>query len=110
MIRQSRQMRNRAGGYGILEAETRCLDFVEYIAIENPQSILLCTDGFFRLVDTYGAYDEAALVTEAARRGPCGLLTELRSIEAGDPDCVRHPRFKPRDDAAAICLTSGKTP
>jgi hypothetical protein len=105
MIMDSRQSRNREGGYGILEADPRCLDFVQYIAIEDPADILICTDGFYRLADTYEACDDEGLLKASAVQGPAALLERLRAIEAADPDCRRYARFKPRDDAAAVCLT-----
>ncbi len=106
MLRASRQQRNQPGGYGILEADPRCLDFVQYIAMEEPASILLATDGFFRLVDTYHVYDEEGLLQAAAAQGPETLLTKMRAIEKSDDRCLKYPRFKPHDDAAALCLAS----
>jgi hypothetical protein len=108
LIRKSRQARNRPGGYGILEANPACLDFVQYIAMENPRSILLCTDGFYRLVETYGAYTDEGLMEGACKVGVESLLQKLRAIEADDAGCRRYPRIKPRDDATAICLTAAK--
>ncbi len=110
MILEARQKRNRPGGYGILEADPSCLQFVQYIAIEDPRTMLLCTDGFYRLVENYRAYDDESLLAAAANRGPESLLAELRTIEAGDPECRKYPRFKPRDDAAAVCLISENWP
>jgi hypothetical protein len=106
LILASRQKRNKLGGYGILEADPACLDFVEYIAIEDPRRILLATDGFYRLVENYGAYADRALLEAAANKGLEILRAELRQIEASDPTCHRYPRFKVGDDASAICLTA----
>jgi hypothetical protein len=110
MILEARQKRNRPGGYGILEANSECLDFVQYIALEDPDSILICTDGFYRLADTYCAYDDKSLLLAAAGKGPQALLRELREIEAADSDCLFYARFKPRDDATAICLSHRNLP
>jgi hypothetical protein len=34
------------------------------------------------------------------------VLADLRAAEAGDPDCLRFPRFKPADDATAVMLSA----
>ena len=108
MIQESRQGRNRPGGYGILEADPHCLDFAQYIAIEDPRAILLCTDGFYRLVENYQIFDDSGLLEAAVKMRPESLLNQLRAIEGADPDCRRFPRFKPSDDAACVCLASEK--
>jgi hypothetical protein len=105
LIRQSRQTRNTPGGYGILEANRACHDYIEYFALERPVSALLCTDGFFRLADLYRAHGSADLLDHAVRSGGIEkLYRELRRIEAEDADCLAHPRLKPADDASAVAL------
>lgn len=105
LILQSRQTRNKPGGYGILEADKACLDFVEYIALETPKAVLLCTDGFFRLTELYGAHSSEELLDSAVKQnGVAKLYDELRRIEAADADCRTYPRLKPADDASAIAL------
>jgi hypothetical protein len=105
MLMSSRQMRNKPGGYGILEADPACLDYVQYIAFEDPEDILLCTDGFYRLVETYELLSDEALLRKAAAGEIPDLLAHLRKLEKADADCRRYPRFKPQDDATAIALT-----
>jgi hypothetical protein len=102
--RALRARRNTPGGYGVIVADAVCLDFVETQALGRPQAILLCSDGLYRAVDHYSLLDDRSLLVEAARGGLSGLYAELRRIEAEDAACLRFPRLKASDDAAAIAL------
>lgn len=66
--------------------------------------LLLMTDGFAALIDSYGAYDETTLMEAVTARGIAALATELRAIETGDAGFTRFPRFKGSDDATALLL------
>lgn len=102
-LKEGRARRNRPGGYSILEANEAALLMPELIELGKPTEILLCTDGYYRSVDHYRLHSEAGLMDESAR-DVAAVLTELRAIEAADPDCTRYPRFKPSDDATAVML------
>ena len=100
-----RRRRNRPGGYGVIEADRSCLAFAEYLELQDPSTVLLTSDGFFRLVDYYRQLSEPELLERCMRPGEIGLLYEaLRSLEESDLDGRRFPRFKPKDDASAIAL------
>lgn len=102
-----RRKRNRPGGYGVIEADRACLAFAEYLELDDPSSVLLASDGFFRLVDNYHELSETGLLARAARPDEIEVLYErLRALETSDPDCREFPRFKPRDDASAIALSA----
>lgn len=66
--------------------------------------VLLMSDGFAALVDSYAALDAEELMASLATRGLVELAFELRAIEAGDAACTRFPRFKRSDDASALWL------
>jgi len=101
-----RRRRNRPGGYGVIEANRDCLAFAEYKELNEPSSVLLTSDGFFRLVDYYGQISETDLLARAVHDGAIARLYEMmRKLEDGDPDGAKYPRFKPKDDASAIALT-----
>lgn len=68
-----------------------------------PARLVLTSDGLYRLVDHYGIYDDAGFLA-AVGADLAGSLAHLRAIEADDPDCVRVPRIKPRDDATGVVL------
>jgi hypothetical protein len=102
----NRRRRNRPGGYGVIEADRACLAFAEYMELDDPSSVLLTSDGFFRLVDYYDQISETDLLARSGRDGELARLYEMmRKLEDGDPDGARYPRFKPKDDASAIALT-----
>jgi hypothetical protein len=101
----SRRTRNRAGGYGVIEADRACLAFAEYEKLAGPEGVLIASDGFYRIADCYRAIgDEALLAESLGSGGIAGLLARMRDIEKSDPDCQTYPRFKPADDASAVAL------
>lgn len=101
-LRAGRSRRNQPGGYSILECSRASLALPEFISLETPAEILLCTDGYFRAVDHYQLYDEAQLLD--ASTDVRQVLHALRAAETSDPDCRRYPRFKSADDATAVML------
>ena len=101
----SRGQRNRPGGYSILEASSAALAMADEIELGWPDAVLLCTDGYYRAVDYYGLFDnEGLLAASQAEGGAAKILEQIRRIETEDPNCVTYLRFKPSDDAAAVCL------
>ena len=70
--------------------------------LEAETLILLGTDGFWRLNDTYHVYGMDQLVDAALNGGLERLARELREIERNDRQCVKFPRIKPTDDATAL--------
>lgn len=78
--------------------------------VSDGDSVLLMSDGFVALVDSYAAYDAAGLFAAVIERGLASLAVELRTIEQGDAACRRYPRFKRSDDATALWLRVAGTP
>ena len=106
IIRENRRWKNRPGGYGVLTADPACLAFAE--TARRPAAdvthLLLATDGFYRLVDTYGMLTAGELMQAALERGLAPLYAELRRLEDADPECLAFPRLKARDDATAVLV------
>ncbi|MEO1250721.1 MAG: hypothetical protein AAFW81_00060 [Pseudomonadota bacterium] len=106
-LQRHRQLMNTAEGYWIISNDRTA---AEYAKIYAPQAeiggkVLLVSDGFYRLIDTFHQYDLESFVSRA--QAPSGLHVlgnELRNIEASDPSCREYPRFKPSDDATAVLL------
>ncbi|MBI6899406.1 protein phosphatase 2C domain-containing protein [Pseudomonas putida] len=69
--------------------------------------VLLMSDGFAALFDTYRAYDPAGFIERLQSHGLDDLARTLRGIEHDDAACLRYPRFKMSDDASAIWLRVG---
>jgi serine/threonine protein phosphatase PrpC len=105
-LRDVRRRRNIAGGYGVLAADRACLDLlqIDRFPVEELRNILLVSDGYYRLVDVYGAMSNADLLRRTAESSAEAMLAELRAIEAADPKGARHPRLKMADDATAVLL------
>jgi hypothetical protein len=106
LIRENRRWKNRPGGYGVLTADPACLAFAE--TARRPAAdvthLLLATDGFYRLVDTYRMLTASELMQAALERGLAPLHAELRRLEDPDPECLAFPRLKARDDATAVLV------
>jgi hypothetical protein len=105
-LRDRRARLNQPGGYWMLGVDPRAAAAiaVEEFDAEPGTRVLLCSDGYWRLVDHFHRYDAAGLLAASFERGVGALLDELRAIEAGDPDCIAFPRVKPMDDATAMIL------
>jgi hypothetical protein len=106
VLRDIRRRRNVAGGYGVLTADRNCLDLlqVDRFPAGDLRGILLVSDGYYRLVDVYGAMSDAELLRYTVESGAEKMLAELRAIEAADPQGELHPRLKMADDATALLL------
>ena len=72
--------------------------------MHSSTRVLLCTDGFYRLVDMYGLYDDDGLIRAALDGGLAALVGRLRGFEADAAENARFGRFKTSDDAAALLL------
>ncbi|MDB5361457.1 MAG: hypothetical protein JWO51_2754 [Rhodospirillales bacterium] len=105
-LRDRRSRLNQPGGYWMLGIEPRAAAAmaVERLAPLAGTRVLLCSDGYWRLVDHFRRYDAHGLLKASFERGPDALLDELRALEAADPDCLAFPRIKPMDDATALIL------
>ncbi|WP_313170015.1 protein phosphatase 2C domain-containing protein [Massilia oculi] len=55
---------------------------VQNVELAPGTSLLIMTDGFYRLVDPYGRYTDDALVEACLERGLPAMLDELRTHEA----------------------------
>lgn len=82
----------------IKHAETR------KIALDQGADILAMSDGFYRLVDEYHLYDDAALIQAARSKGLQPLYEELRAYERTQN--MDHA-VKKSDDATAILIRIG---
>ena len=105
-LRRRRDRLNRPSGYWMLGIDRRAaahMDYAVFKALPGTR-VLLCSDGYWRLVDHFHRYDAAGLLAASFERGPDALLDELRALEAADPDCLKVPRVKPMDDATALIL------
>lgn len=106
-FRTARANLNQPGGYPVFSIIPPPAGMVSVKTMTLPAGtpLLLASDGFMRLVEIFERYDRASLMEAVLRRGVNALHDELRGLEAADPECLRHPRTKPSDDATALLLT-----
>jgi hypothetical protein len=106
LIRRNRLLKNQPNGYWVLEPGASWVQYVQYFAAAAAPGthVLMLSDGFYRLVDHYHLYSDAALLAAAVEDGLQVLAQRLRQVEDEDPECRTHPRLKPRDDASALLL------
>jgi hypothetical protein len=67
--------------------------------------VALLSDGAGRLADRYDLATWPQIAVTLAEHGPGELIRQLRAAEASDPEDLRWPRSKLRDDATAIYWT-----
>jgi hypothetical protein len=105
-LRAQRLRRNLPDGYGVLAAERNCVPMIhlDRMPARALQRMLLVSDGYYRLVDHYGAVSDAELVRRTAELGADAMLRQLRAIEAADPLATQYPRLKIADDATALLI------
>lgn len=72
------------------------------LARAGLQAIALLSDGATRIAEEYGLFGWPGLVSVLREEGPAGLLAQVRAAEDSDPDGVRWPRSKLRDDATVL--------
>lgn len=106
-IWRNREIRNRDTTYWVLEPNVDSLNGVMTSTHDlfRTRRLVMMTDGFYRLVDTYDAYTDDGLLEAVMERGCHALCSELRQIEADDAECRRHVRIKVCDDASCVVLS-----
>ena len=106
--RQRQSAMNREGGYWVFAADPAAADHVitASFPLQSVDAVLLCSDGFARLWEKYGALaDGGAALRAALRPGGLGTLgRRLRRIENAPGTLETHPRTSREDDATAVLL------
>jgi len=97
---------NPDGGYWVFGVRPLFLDHLDIAEFDVvPQGhILLMSDGFYRLVETFGKYNDQTLLDAVKKRGIQSLYDELRALEDHDAMGVEYPRFKKGDDVTAVLV------
>ncbi|QHW32995.1 protein phosphatase 2C domain-containing protein [Paenibacillus rhizovicinus] len=103
-----RALANRPGGYGVLNGDPACADYLEFgrISSSNAAALLLFSDGLY-IPKPPGVSDKDSAAEIAALVRDMGLdryLEWLTDLENTDPDCTLYPRMKKSDDKTAIWI------
>ncbi|MFZ6760217.1 hypothetical protein ACO0K9_23700 [Undibacterium sp. Ji50W] len=72
-----------------------------HIKLKQSDRVLIMTDGFYRLVDSYHLYDTAGLMQACVTRGLPAMMQKLREHEAGKSGGMT---VKKADDATVAML------
>jgi len=105
-ILRHRATMNVDGGYWVLSTAFDVVDTISIRVVDADSiaSIVLLSDGLYRLVDVFGRFAESEIAAIAAAGGLGGLYALLREIESADPECRTFPRVKPFDDATGVVV------
>jgi serine/threonine protein phosphatase PrpC len=109
MIQANRSLKNRPGGYWILDLPGEGLPYLQTMRIEvaDVERILLCTDGYYRAVDTYHLQKDHSLVEQSLSLGVDQMISAIRACEREDGRCLKIPRIKVSDDATCVLVGVG---
>ncbi len=106
MLIENRLLRNKQGGYWIL-------DLLSDEGIENAREFSwdltkpviagAFSDGFAQLCEVFGQYEGYTKLFEAMQKNDLEeMFARLCALQNADADCNEYPRFKLRDDTCAL--------
>lgn len=103
MLRARREAQNLAPAPTVLCAQPHGPFQARTCAFELAPgaALLVMTDGFYRLVDTYGLYTDAGLIARCEEHGLDAALDKLRAFEGSSGDTGERA-VKAADDASAV--------
>jgi Protein phosphatase 2C len=106
MIEANRKLKNTPEGYWILDVSGEGVSQLQATVVEpaDVETVLLCTDGYYRLVDTYHTRTDQSLLSDSVNSGVSAMIRELREIERMDAQCLKYPRMKTSDDATGVLV------
>ena len=112
-LRNNRKFMNAQPGYWILanRASAARHAVAGSERIDSGAEVLVMSDGFARVVDTFGLYRGwNGLLAHARKESLESALEALRAAERRDPQCRRFPRLSPFDDATALYIRTPTKP
>lgn len=108
LVRQEMNNRNKLDGYWILSLDTYVCKhaYTGNIKCDYNTIMLLMTDGFSRIVDTYHIYyDWNELLNNLNNKIELyNSIKKIRKVENNDKDGRKYCRFSMSDDASAIII------
>ncbi len=106
ILLQNRGKLNSADGYGVIDGSDEAFDYIEYgrIPLNRVTGILLLSDGLLlpTELDEFDAWSKTAEI--AFDSGLDWLLGEVERREQADPQCIKYPRMKQRDDKTGVLI------
>ncbi|MEV6525729.1 hypothetical protein AB0M43_27645 [Longispora sp. NPDC051575] len=102
LIQAQQKIRNQPDGYWIAQTDPAAAAHARVGSVGGVRGALLMSDGAALLAAEFGVLTWPELVEFGYSRGPGELIALTREWEDRDPEGVRWPRYKRRDDATAV--------
>ncbi|WP_159942598.1 MULTISPECIES: protein phosphatase 2C domain-containing protein [unclassified Nocardiopsis] len=100
-----RTLRNVPGGFWTAGARVRAADEALTGTLAADRCVAM-TDGAGRAVEVFGDLDWGQAFALVSDKGPRALVDRVRDLERADPEGLRHPRGKVRDDATVLAWSA----
>ena len=107
-LQKHRRMMNTEEGYWVFGLDPTAVShaITGHLKLDTDTALILASDGFSRLWDTFGAVDAGwGVYHSLATDGASTLLKKLRELENQDRGADRWPRFKKSDDASVALVS-----
>ncbi len=105
-LRANRSRMNTPDGYWVLGLDDSAVDHLQSQIIDLSNiykiAVLLMSDGFTRIYDTFKKYDLESVLFKALKGDGRKMIEEIRRLESADPACSSFVRFKAHDDATFL--------
>ena len=105
LLRENRSYKNKEDGYPIYDLTGRGLNKAKYASFDLDEivSVAIMSDGFSEMFSVYGIYKTPEEFMKALKSKSLEeLLLKQCDVQNTDMDFNRWPRFKHRDDSAAV--------
>lgn len=93
--------------YGVINGEKEIINFIQsgQESLDNVSDIILFTDGLFIPKENPEDKNDWDKFVDLYNRGGLKKIKEfVRTLEEGDIECWKYPRFKQHDDISAVAI------
>lgn len=106
LLLKNRSLVNVPGGYGAfgIPGMTPQHIVTSQIPISEVQTVLVCSDGFWRSLQPYHIFENVQQFLTSAVDGLGPIVARIRDVEESDPEATIIPRISQADDITAVLL------
>lgn len=108
LLKENRSLKNTDKGYWILEFNEKAIEHgIEgRYDINNNIEIIIMSDGFYRIIDTFLHYENMSEVIDYTKQNGLNFICNIiNEYEDKDSECIKYPRTKKSDDSSAIYIS-----